>query len=100
MTKEERAQFTKDIGSSLRQLHALTAPDSGISAFGGGPLRTGTTHDVHYIGPFDSEKAFYEHLYSRVPSEYHACLRETARDVHETPHRICLSQLHGIGVEK
>ena len=100
MTQDERAQFVRDFGSTLKQLHALTAPDNRVSAFGGGPFRDWRIDHKERIGPFESEKEFYNKLYTYCGPEHQSRLRQLARDVHNTPHRLCLTHsdlnLHNI----
>ncbi|KAL5494915.1 hypothetical protein ACEPAI_377 [Sanghuangporus weigelae] len=91
MTSDERRQFVKDLGSALRQLHSLSAPDSCVSAFGGGSFRDWRIDHQDRLGPFNSEKEFYDKLYGYCGNEHKPRLRRLARDVHETPHRLCLT---------
>ena len=91
MTTKERAQFQRDLGSALKQLHRTSAPDPLISAIDGKPFADWRISEGGLHGPFDSEKELYEYLYKRIPSEHHQRLRDLARSVHDVPHRLCLT---------
>ncbi|KAH8119768.1 kinase-like domain-containing protein [Phellopilus nigrolimitatus] len=91
MTPNEKALFTRDLGKCLQQLHAITAPDSRVSAFGGGPFQDYRIDHDGKLGPFATEDQFHESLYGYFLPEKWPHMKELARDVHGTPHRLCLT---------
>ncbi|KAH8101657.1 kinase-like domain-containing protein [Phellopilus nigrolimitatus] len=91
MTPDEKALFTRDLGKCLQQLHAITAPDSRVSAFGGGPFQDFRIDHEGNLGPFATEEAFHKSLYRNMLPEEWPRIKELARDVHGTSHRLCLT---------
>ena len=91
ITTEECSLLASDLKLCFDQLHSIPAPSVGphISGIGGGLFRCYRILSEH-IGPFATEPDFYCYLYDKSPrGDY---LEQFGREVHTTPHKICLSR--------
>ncbi|TDL13983.1 hypothetical protein BD410DRAFT_298161 [Rickenella mellea] len=101
----ELALLAKDLKGCFGQIRSLPPPTSGprVSGYGGGKFRCESI-DADPIGPFATERGFYQHLYEHAWTTQRECLWHIGQKVHSTPYKLCLTHNdlapHNILLEK